>query len=444
MVALNVNHRVLLHQSRIVFKGHEIRRLSVDVKEQREGCIIFKVLHLAFRRAHGRSLGCARNSVEVGLSSALVYQNETDDGIVCGGGSHACVEPDIIALGNVVVARLPIGAGSRLTNALLTQPGVDPTVRIGAVPIVLLHKKIARVSAVYPLGNVLDRKILALTRASIAQNHTLDSRAAEQTDGPILHGINPVRIAIFIYLEGFLVEHICGVMQLHVAINVVEQRVGVRIANRFGRAYHFGILGVHVHNHVSGDAGGLIGPPLENIGIIQRTDAHGSPFVVDLGIQRGYLELGHVIGHGSHGAIAQKHGGITIDERNGTVINLLDVFGEVAVRRLQDRGVLLRIAGKERLRHQQSDKTQSRDKQGDDHQAPEQLFFARALFALTDTGGINLTECEKDHEGGKQDEQADELPQIFAMYIDGRMEPPVAKRRDDHNGYHYDDEGLAT
>ena len=133
----------------------------------------------------------------------------------------------------------------------------------------------------------------------------MDGRAAEQTDRTLLNGIDPERFTIIVDLERFLIEHVERIAQLHMTIDVIEERIGIRIANGVFKTHDLGILRGHIHDNVGRDASIFIRPPLEEIGIVERTDAHWLSFIVDLRIEIGDLELRNVVSHGTHGAVAE-------------------------------------------------------------------------------------------------------------------------------------------
>ena len=164
LIAADINHRILLHQTGIVFQSHEVRRRVAHIDENREGCLVTEVLHLAFRRLYGRVLGCAGHGIEVALGRALVHQHEADNGVVARGRSNARVHPNVVIFCDVVVTERAVGAGSGLDDAVLAEPAIDPSVLVLAGPVVLLDEQIRRVYAVDPFGNFGNIEVLAFAR----------------------------------------------------------------------------------------------------------------------------------------------------------------------------------------------------------------------------------------------------------------------------------------
>ena len=225
LVTLNVNHGELLCYTGSVLQSHEVRRLTVHVDEQREGSLVTQVLDLTLGGSHGRSLGCTRYAVEMRLLRTLVHQHDADDRFVSRRRGDAGIHPHVVILGNVVVAQQTISARGGLHDVLLAQERVQPAIVVAAIPVVLLNEQVSRIDAVNPLGAILNGKILALARGGIAEHHAADSRAAKKTNGTRLNRANPPRMAIFVNLEGELVEHIERVRQLNMTIDVAEQRL---------------------------------------------------------------------------------------------------------------------------------------------------------------------------------------------------------------------------
>ena len=82
-----------------------------------------------------------------------------------------------------------------------------------------------------------------------------------------------------------------------------------------------GVLGGHVDQRVRRDASSFaVGEPLEQVGVAQRAYAHGRTLVVDLAVQRRYLELADVLRDGAHLAVADLDGRLAVDDRNLVVV----------------------------------------------------------------------------------------------------------------------------
>ena len=93
----------------------------------------------------------------------------------------------------------------------------------------------------------------------------------------------------------------------------------------------------HIHDNVGRDASIFIRPPLEEIGIVERADAHWLSFIVDLRIEIGDLELRNVVSHGTHGAVAKQDRRILIDEGNLAIVHLRNISSEIGVFGNEDR-----------------------------------------------------------------------------------------------------------
>ena len=318
--------------------------MAAYVQQQGEGRLIFQVLHLALGAAHGAVLGGAGHAVEMSIGRALVHQHETDDGVVAGSARHPGVDPDVVVLGDVVVAELAAGAGRRLHHAALPQPAVQPAVVQAAVPVVLLDQQLAGIRAIHPLRAVPDCQVLRLARAGVHQHHPLYGLSPEKAYGAGLHRAHPPGRPVLIDLEALLLEHVERIGQLHVAIDIAHERVALHVVHRLVEAHDLRVLVGHVHQHVGGDTGVHVVEPLEEVGIAQRAHADRTRLVVYLRIGALYLELAHVLGNLSQGAVAQQHGAVAVDDGDGVVVRLFDVAREIAVLQGEQARVFLRIA----------------------------------------------------------------------------------------------------
>ena len=225
LVALDVNHRELLHESRAVLERHEVRRLVRHVDKQREGGRVAQILNLALGGLHRRLFRSARNRIEVRLGRALIHQHEPDDGVVSRRRSDAGVDPHVVVFRDVVVADVSVGTRGGLDHVLLAEPAVKPTVLVSARPVVLLDQKLCGICAVDPLGHLIDRDVGALARRCVHHDDAIDGRTSEQADRTLLHGADPPRVAILVNLERLLVKHVEGVLQLHVTVDVARKRL---------------------------------------------------------------------------------------------------------------------------------------------------------------------------------------------------------------------------
>ena len=429
LVALDVDHGELLHQTRAVLQSHEVGGLIAHVDEQREGGGVAQILHLALGRLHGRVLRGTGHAVEVRLLGALVHQHKTDDGVIGRGRGHAGVHPHIVVLGDVVVAQGAIGARSRAHHALLAEERVEPTVVVHAPPVVLLDQQVGRGPAVDPLGAVGHGQILGLAGGGIAQHHAADGLATEQADGEVLHRADPPGVAVLVNLEGLLAEHIEGVAQLHMTVDVAHERLALGVMDgAVVQTHDLGILGGHVHQGVGRDARLAVGEPLEQIGVAQRAHAHRSALVVDLGIQIRHLELAHILRDGAHLAIAQQDGRVAIDNGNLVVVHFLDVLGELQRIGLQHVGILLGVAREDGHGHDGTNGHQGHHGHGNERQQTESLGLALVLRHFLRAGLVLLGARPQHQEDGQQNHDEHKAPEVGGMDVDGRMEPPIGTR----------------
>ncbi len=443
LVALDVEHCEHLHEPRVVLQGHEVRRLATDVDEQRERRVIAEVLHLALGRAHGRILRRSGHFVEVRLGGALVHQHETDDGVVGRGRSHAGVHPYVIVFGDVVVPKLTVGARRGLHDALLAKPRVDPTVLVGTVPVVLLHKQVGGIHAVDPLRHLFHRKIGAFARRRVAHDNALDGLAAEQADGTILNRADPPRLAVVVDLESELVEHVERVLELHMAIDVARERLRLRVADRVvAQAHDLGILRRHVDERVGRDALLAVCEPFEQVGVAQGAHTHGIALVVDLTVERRNFELAYVLGNRTHGAVTQKHRRITVDDGYLGVVDLLDILGELVVSGLEDARVLLGVTWEERKGGHRSHDTDEHDDHGQIRSDLERLRLLLVVLVAPGALLVGVGARREEQEQGQQNENRNEHPRIGGVDVDRRMEPPIRNRCHDEDGDDRDDDRL--
>ena len=439
LVALDVDHGELLHQARAVLQGHEVGRLVRHVDEQRERGGVAQVLHLALGGLHGRVLRGARDAVEVRLLGALVHQHEADDGVVGRGRGDASVHPHVVVLGDVVVAQRAVGAGRRAHHALLAEERVQPAVVVGPPPVVLLDEQLGGKHAVDPLGAVGHGEVLGLAGGGVTQHHATDGLATEESDGEVLHGTDPPGVAVLIDFEGLLAEHVEGVGQLHVAVDVAHERLGLRVIDgAVFQTHDLGVLGGHVHERVGRDAALAVGEPLEQVGVAQGAHANRRALVVDLRVQVRHLELADVLGDGAHLAVAQQNGGIAVDDGNLRIVHFLDVLGKLQRVGLQHVGILLGIAREDRHGHKGANGHERHHGHGHEGQNAEGLRLTLVLRHFLGARLVLLGAHPENEEQRQQDNNEDEAPEVRGVNVDGRMEPPVGTGDDEQR--QHDDE----
>ena len=432
LVALDIDHRELLHEARTILERHEVRGLALDVEQQREGGRVAQVLHLALGRLHGALLGSAGHGEVRGLARALVHEDEADDGVVRRDRAHARVQVDVVVLGDVVVTQVAVGAGGGAHHAHLAEHGVEPAARVQAAPVELLHDQVAGVGAVDPLGAVGQGVVLRLAGAGVHEHHTRDGRALEEAHRLLLHGEDPPGRAVLVELEGLLVEHVGGVLELHVAVDVARQRLALAVEDGLVELDHLGLLGGHVNDDVGRDALGAVDEPLEEVGIHERAHAHGLALVVDLAVDVGNLELAHVLGDGAHGAVAQKHCRVLVDDGDLGVVDLGDILGKVAVLHVEHAGVARGVARDDGPAGHGAHEEGRDDDDRDGRQAVEELGLGLVLDGRH----------EQRHDGHERDDD-DPDPDLLTLEVDGGVEPPVAARKHDEGHDPQDDERAA-
>ena len=297
---------------------------------------------------------------------------------------------------------------------------------------------------VNPIGNLGHGKVLAFAGRSVHHDRAADGLAAKQADREVSNGANPPRVAFVVDFERLLSEHIEGIFELHVAVDVARQGLAFGVLDGFAflKAHHLGILRGHVHDDIGRDALLAVLEPLEQIGIAQRAHAHRMILIVDLAIQGRDLELAYQVGHRAHRAVAQQHGGIAVDDGNLIVVHLLYVVGERRVLGLQHIGVFRRIAREERRRKQRAHQHEGENHHRDERQEFERLGLAGVRAHLIGAMRIGAMAHAEDEERRQQDEHGDERPRVGAVDVDGRMEPPVRHRQHDNRHDDADDDGL--
>ena len=153
--------------------------------------------------------------------------------------------------------------------------------------------------------------------------------------------------------------------------------------------------------------------------------------VVDLAVDVGNLELAHVLRDGTHGTVAEQHGGILVDNGNGGVIGFGDVLGEVAVLHIKHAGIASGVARDDGPASNDTDKEDGNDCSGNRRQAMEELGTVLVL-----DGG------HKQGDDGDDRHKDDPEPDFLAMDVDGGVEPPVAARKRNERDNGENDKGA--
>ena len=258
----------------------------------------------------------------MGLLGALVGEDEADVGLIGGDGGDAGVHVHVVINGDIV----PAIGGQR--HVPLAEHGVQEAVVILPVVIVLLHDDVGGVHPVHPAGHFLI--VLAFAGDGVDQHGALHVRAAEEADGLDQTGAHPVGGAGLVDLKDRLVEHVGGVVEPQVAVQVAAEVLRRGVLHAVLQAHHLRLLGHHVDDDVGGQAGGAVGEPLDEVAVGQGGHPHGAALVVDLVIGGQDLELGDHVAQLAQLAAAQASGGVGVQHGDLVVGDLLDVSGEIA------------------------------------------------------------------------------------------------------------------
>ena len=184
---------------------------------------------------------------------------------------------------------------------------------------------------IHPVGHIAGLVVGTLAGDGIHQHRADDVPPAEQTDGVADTGADPPRVAVLVDLEGRLVEHVGGVVEPQVAVEVAAEMLGGGVVDAVLQSHHLHVLGHHVDEQIGGQTVGAVVQPLDDVAVAQGRHPHGATLIVDLGVVVGYLELGHHVRQLTQLAVAQLGGGVGIQHRDLVVADLLHLGGKVAV-----------------------------------------------------------------------------------------------------------------
>ena len=426
----------------------------MDVQKQREGGTVIEVLHNTLGRAHSRILGGAGAGIVFGLLGPLVGQDEADIGLVASHRGNAGVDVNIIVESDIVVA---VGGDG---NTLLTEDGVEPSALIQTVVVVLLHDQICRVDPVTPGGNFLAGIVLAFAGDGIDQHGAVDVGAAEHTDGLFHFGADPVRLALFVDLKDRGAEHIGGILEAQMTLEVPSEQLGVRVfdALSLGQTNDLYVLADHVDVQVGGDTVLAVGEPFDQIAVFQKGHADGTSFIVDLVVLVGYLELADHIGQLAQFAVAQFRGGVLVQHGDLVEGDLLNVGDKVAFLHRQKLGIGVGAeddAGQQRAYQIDDDQSTAQQKGNDAvllHHT-EKVFDAAGIkgrlrdVIQVDHIGVpilfGLTDLTGEHSGHTVNgtEQKGKDVKFGGMQVDGRQFQIEINKADDRR-YQKADQGA--
>ena len=288
LILLHVDHGIHLHQTGAVLQGHEIGGLVGNVQQQGEGGLIAVLLHSALGRRHGGILLRTGAGIVPGLLGPLIHQNEADVAPVTGNGGDTGIHPDVIILGNEVIA---LGGGG---TAGLAEPGVPVTVVVLAVVVILGYQQVGGIDTVNPGGDIGHVVIGGLAGYSVHKNRADHIRTVEQADGFIDHRGHPIGGAGLIDLKVHIMEQAGGVGKAQVPAQIPPKVFGRGVLDALFQTDHTDLLGAHIDGHIGGDAVAVVVPPFEEAAVVQIIDTHRAALIVDLG------------GGGADGKLADK------------------------------------------------------------------------------------------------------------------------------------------
>ena len=90
------------------------------------------------------------------------------------------------------------------------------------------------------------------------------------------------------------------------------------------------LLGTHIDGHISGDTGGTVAEPLEEIGVIQISDPDGAVLIIDLRGRTADGELADQVAQLTQLAVCQIVGRDIVQHGNLVPVDLVDFGSEVA------------------------------------------------------------------------------------------------------------------
>ena len=259
---------------------------------------------------------------------------------------------------------------------------------VHAVVVVLLDDEVGGVQVIHPGGNLL--VVLALAGDGVDQHRAADVHTAKETDLPDHTGTDPEGGALVIDLHHRLGEHVGGVVETQMPVEVAAQVLGggVLDALSLGQAHQLGALGHHIHQDIGGQALGAVGEPADQVGVHEGGDADGAALVVDLGVVVHHLKLADHIAELAQLPVAQPLGGVPVQHGDLVVGDLRHLGGEVALLKGQELGVALGAEddGAHQSAHQSGGQQEHRQEEGDGTLFPQELEVVAEALPL-EAGG---------------------------------------------------------
>ena len=206
-----------------------------------------------------------------------------------------------------------------------------------AVVVVLLDDELRRVDMVHPGRRLLI--VCALAGDGVHQHRAVVVRAAEEADGLLLLGADPVGGALLVDLKDRLLEHIGRVVEAQVPVEVPGEVLRRGVLHALREAHHIHALVHHVDDEVGGQTLGAVVEPLDDVPVAQGRHPDGPPVVVDLGVVLRHLELGHHVAELAQLPVPQLLGAVPVQHGDAVIGHLLDVLREGAALQGQELAV---------------------------------------------------------------------------------------------------------
>ena len=413
LILLDIDHGIHLNQAGAILQSHEIGGLIGDVQKQREGGLIAVLLNSTFRRGHGGIFFRTGAGVVTGFLGALVHQNEADVAFIAGDGGDTGVHPDIVIQGDVVVTVGGFG------TARLAEQGIEIAVGVQTTVIILVDKKPGGIDAVHPAGNLRHVAVGALAGDGVDQYGALYIGTTEQADGSGDHRSNPVGGTLFINFKVHIFKNEGGVLEAEMTHQVVAEIFRRGVVDTLCHTNHIDFLGAHVDGHISGDTGGFVIKPFEEIRIVQIGDADGATLIIDLSGGTVDHELADQIAEFTQLAVCQIVGGGVVQHGNLIPVDLVDFGCEVAVFNAQKLGVSI---GPENLSTGQIADEDHHQHQGNDGRRDGELLeiVLEHFSWLVAEEGLSTTKQDQ-ATGEYQAKSNDEEVELHRMDVQGRQ-----------------------
>ncbi len=192
-------------------------------------------------------------------------------------------------------------------------------------PVIIIeaHQQFRLIYLIHPLGDVLNLIIRTFSGNGIANHHIAYRNAAKKANIKFLYRANPERGALIVnFKEKLFCKNIGRVTETQVAVDIAVQILALGVLDAVRQLHAFRILGRHINFNIGRDAFALVGQPLNAACIDKGGDAHRLVVHINLAVIIGYLKLGHHVHHAAHFPVAQKGGGILVENGDGIIVHL--------------------------------------------------------------------------------------------------------------------------